>query len=79
MKKIRAIYIGDVKYDNCPIFELNNETKEFEMLENKSFKYDSNIIEDDDYWLFFEVDIEEKDAKLINRFNALKMLNKIER
>jgi hypothetical protein len=26
MKKIRAIYIGDVRFEQCPVFELNVET-----------------------------------------------------
>ncbi|TCP95710.1 hypothetical protein EDD79_10576 [Serpentinicella alkaliphila] len=34
-KKIRAIFIGDVRFDRCPVFELNMETNYFEMLVDK--------------------------------------------
>ncbi|GMG96238.1 hypothetical protein [Tepidimicrobium xylanilyticum] len=26
MKKIRAIYIGDVRFNNCPVFELKEKS-----------------------------------------------------
>ena len=35
MKKTRAIFIGDVRFDQCPVFELNSETNYFEMIIDK--------------------------------------------
>lgn len=47
MQKIRAIYIGDVRFDQCPVFQLDKETNYFEMLIDKSFKYEKEIVEED--------------------------------
>ena len=59
MKKIRAIYIGDVKHNQCPVFELNNESGWFEMLEDTSFSYEKECVEEDPTFLIFEVQGEE--------------------
>ncbi|MEK3995349.1 hypothetical protein MKY29_11390 [Psychrobacillus sp. FSL K6-2365] len=56
MKKIRAIFIGDVRYDQCPVFELNNETNYFEMLIDKEMKYEKEVVEKDDDFLIFEIE-----------------------
>lgn|GEM_PF-2336701 len=56
MKKIRAIYIGDVKHNQCPVFELNKETGLFEMLEDNSFKYEKVCVKEDTDFLLFEVE-----------------------
>lgn len=56
MKKIRAIFIGDVRYDQCPVFELNNETNYFEMLIDKEMKYEIEVVEEDDDFLIFEIE-----------------------
>lgn len=64
MKKIRAIYIGDVRYDECPAFELNEKTNWFEMLKDKTFRYEKECVEEDDDFLIFEVENDE--AKLIS-------------
>ncbi|MEK3981511.1 hypothetical protein MKY37_21100 [Psychrobacillus sp. FSL K6-2836] len=65
MKKIRAIFIGDVKFDQCPVFELNNETNYFEMLIDKVMRYEKEVVEEDNDFLIFEI---EKDiAKLIEK------------
>ncbi|MCK1998784.1 hypothetical protein MPH47_16420 [Psychrobacillus psychrodurans] len=56
MKKIRAIFIGDVRYDQCPVFELNNETNYFEMLIDKEMKYEKEVVEEDDDFLIFEIE-----------------------
>lgn len=66
MIKIRAIYIGDIEYDNCPVFELK-ENGWFEMLEDNEFRYKKSVVESDEDWLIFTVDIEEEKVKLINR------------
>ena len=44
VKKIRAMYIGDIRFDQCPVFELNEETNYFEMLIDKEFRYEKGVI-----------------------------------
>ncbi|WIV11564.1 hypothetical protein [Proteiniborus sp. MB09-C3] len=56
MKKIRAIYIGDVRFDQCPVFELNMKTNYFEMLIDKEFRYEKECVEEDDDFLIFRVE-----------------------
>ena len=56
MKKIRAIFIGDVRFDQCPVFELNNETNYFEMLIDKEMRYEKEVVEEDDNFLIFEIE-----------------------
>jgi hypothetical protein len=56
MKKIRAIFIGDVRFDQCPVFELNNETNYFEMLIDKEMRYEKEVVEEDDDFLIFEIE-----------------------
>jgi len=56
MKKIRAIFIGDVRYDQCPVFELNNETNYFEMMIDKEMRYEKEVVEEDDDFLTFEIE-----------------------
>ncbi|GAA0716407.1 hypothetical protein GCM10008905_00800 [Clostridium malenominatum] len=56
MKKIRAIYIGDVRFEQCPVFELNGETNCFEMLVDKEFTYEKECVEEDSDFLIFEVE-----------------------
>ena len=56
MKKIRAIYIGDVRFNQCPVFELNTDTNYFEMLIDKEFRYEEEVVEEDDEFLVFVVE-----------------------
>ena len=56
MKKIRAIYIGDIRFSQCPVFELNEETNYFEMLIDKEFRYGKECVEEDNDFLIFEVE-----------------------
>lgn len=56
MKKIRAIFIGDVRFDQCPVFELNTDTNYFEMLQDKEFRYEKEVVEDDDDFLVFIIE-----------------------
>ena len=62
MKKIRAIFIGDVRFNQCPVFELNDETKYFEMLIEQEMRYEKEVVEEDDDFLVFEV---EKDIAIL--------------
>ena len=39
--KVRAIFIGDVRFDQCPAFELNTEMNYFEMIIDKEIKYEN--------------------------------------
>lgn len=59
MKKIRAIYIGDLRYNECQIFELNQEDKHFEMINDKSYKYHESCVFEDSNFLIFEVENDE--------------------
>lgn len=52
---MRAIYIGDVRFDQCPVFELNTETNYFEMLLDKEFRYEKEVVEQDEEFLVFTV------------------------
>lgn len=54
VKKVRAIYIGDVRFDQCPVFELNSETNYFEMLIDKEFRYEKECVEEDDNFLILK-------------------------
>lgn len=56
MKKIRAIFIGDVRFDQCPVFELNKETNYFEMIIDKEFSYEKELVEEDKDFLIFEIE-----------------------
>lgn len=59
--KIRAIYIGDVRFDSCPVFELNTETHQFVMISDNEFTYDDLTVYDDKDFLVFEVYKESSD------------------
>lgn len=56
MKKRKAIFIGDVRFDQCPVFELNSETNYFEMIIDKEFRYLKEVVEEDDDFLVFEIE-----------------------
>lgn len=62
MKKIRAIYIGDVRFNECPVFELNEKTHYFEMIKDREFRYEKECVEDSDFIIF---EVENDIAKLI--------------
>lgn len=52
-EKIRAIYIGDVQFDTCVVFELNEENDYFEMVGDTEFRYPrEGVIQDEDFILF---------------------------
>lgn len=55
MEKIRAIYIGDVRFDECPVFQLNELTNEFIMLRDNEFRYDKEVVFEDPDFLVFKV------------------------
>lgn len=53
--KLRAIYIGDVRFDNCPVFELDKDVDEFVMLSDNDFRYEKDVVYEDDDFLVFEI------------------------
>lgn len=57
-KEIRAIYIGDIGFDTCPVFRLNTKTNKFEMLIDIDFQYDAVLVYEDKDFLIFELEEE---------------------
>ena len=55
MRTIRALYIGDMRYSESPVFELNKEDGVFEMVIDKDCRYSVEDILGDDDWLVFEI------------------------
>lgn len=53
--KQRAIYVGDVRYDECPVFELDNDTNQFIMIGDSEMRYDSEVVYSDDDFQVFSV------------------------
>lgn len=75
-KKIRAIYIGDLRFDNCPVFELNVETHMFVMisdigkdLECGPTQYEDLYVYADENFLIFEVITE--DSNILKRGSTI--------
>ena len=56
MKKISAVYLGESKCDECRVFELNEQTNNFEMLKDKEVKYKKERVEEDKDFLVFKID-----------------------
>lgn len=56
MISIRAIYIGDVRFDQCSVFELDTETDRFEMITDKIVSYEKEVVYKDDDFIVFEYD-----------------------
>ena len=55
MNKIRAVYMGDVRFSKCPVFELNSKKDIFEMIEDRSFWYPRKAVYDDNNFFIFVV------------------------
>ena len=62
MVKKRAIYMGDINQNYCMVFELNEETDSFIMLEDNHYQYHKDVVTNKEGFLVFEVD----DNKNIN-------------
>lgn len=60
--KRRAIYIGDIRFNECNVFELNAETNYFEMLNDKEFRYEKEVVEQDSDWLIFQVTVGDNES-----------------
>lgn len=70
--KIRAIYIGDMRFDFCPVFELDEDTEEFAMLSDKEFRYGKAVVYEDEDFLVFEVALGDGDNDEIGAVNLVK-------
>ena len=69
--EVRAIYTGDIAYKSVPVFKLNFDTLVFEMVEDKDFQYDLDVIlEDNEKWLVFALRGEGDNKRVIalNRY-----------
>lgn len=55
MKRFRAIYIGDIRFNQCSVFELNFKTNYFEMINDNEISYEKECVEEDGDFLIFEV------------------------
>ncbi|WP_026907169.1 hypothetical protein [Paucisalibacillus globulus] len=50
---IRAIYTGDVRFNECNVFEYDNQTKMFQMINDKEIAYSfETVMEDEDFIIF---------------------------
>ena len=68
--KCRFLFKFIEDYIEQTVSALVRELKEngyFEMLEDNEFRYEKSVVESDEDWLIFTVDIEEEKVKLINR------------
>lgn len=65
MAKIRAIYLGDLRFDNCGVFELNEKTGNYEMLSCKDIRYPKECVEEDTDFII--VKVEQDHVKLTHR------------
>lgn len=62
-KRIRAIFKYDIRFDTCPIFELDEKKGIFHMITDEEFKYDKDVVLNDDDFIVFEVDGDEVKQK----------------
>ena len=53
---IRAIYIGDVRFNECNVFEYNGETKMFHMINDKEISYPFEVVMSDKDFIVFITD-----------------------
>jgi hypothetical protein len=61
----RAIYIGDVRYNECHVFELNTDNNFYEMIDDTEIRYSREIVEDvDEGFIVFDVDLIKEEIKI---------------
>ena len=53
---IRAIYTGDVIFNECNVFEYNSETKSFHMINDKEISYPFEAVMSDKNFIVFITD-----------------------
>lgn len=54
--KLRAIFIGDFRFSECPVFEYTATTNQYEMLIDRMIAYDKEVVEQDEDFLLFRVE-----------------------
>lgn len=54
--KLRAIFIGDVRFTECPVFEYTATTNQYEMLSDRAVAYDREVVEQDEDFLLFQIE-----------------------
>ena len=54
--KLRAIFIGDVRFSECPVFEYTATTNQYVMLSDRMIAYDKEVVERDEDFLLFRVE-----------------------
>ena len=63
---IRAIYIGDIRFDDCPVFERDEEDGYFKILGDPDFRYTKEEVESDKSFIRFLVN--EDEIRLLNNW-----------
>lgn len=61
-----------MRFDFCPVFELDEDTEEFIMLSDKEFRYDKDVVYEDEDFLVFEVTPGDEDDDEIGTVNPIK-------
>lgn len=52
--KVRAIYLGDARYDTMPVFELRGN--KFVCLTDNELQYDIDLVLADKMWIILDLD-----------------------
>lgn len=60
----RAIYIGDIRFDDCPVFELDEEDGYFKILGDPEFRYPKETVEADKNFIRFSLN--ENEIRVLN-------------
>lgn len=55
MKKYRAIYIGDMRFNECNVFELDKEADDFVMINDTEIRYSIKAVMGDTDFLVFSI------------------------
>jgi len=69
MRKIRAIYIWDIRDNQCEVFELDASDKKFKMIIDGDFSYPLECILEDSNWIVFGINGtgDDEEVKIIKR------------
>ena len=43
-------------FEQCPVFEIKNQTNYFETMIDKDMRYEKEVVEEDDDFLIFEIE-----------------------
>lgn len=70
---LRAIYIGDLRFLECPVFEYNEEKEVFEMIVDRESAYPKDFVAADDDFLVFLV--EQDSVKMIDKDKAFNLIS----